>query len=292
MDFYAALTQFETTLEPKIISFVDAILPSVRLFAGAIMIVFVGYHVIKSFLGENEKLDVSTLVRPCLTLAAIVLYTQLVDLLIEKPADILNDIVIDGASKVGGGAPGSIQTQFRDKITYTQGTGGADGGGVYDIIQVHPILEFMHLIVFFIASVAGGYILFRQLIVKCIYLMLGPFVLAFSLIVGNEKILGSWFQGFISVLLWLPMLSIVQTIIILLPIETTEFSNSDIIFSMALQVVMVFIVFKVPRYANILVGQGSDMGAQAGNTIIGQVKGIPSGYIQNKMMGRSMRGKR
>ncbi|UOB16670.1 hypothetical protein [Abyssalbus ytuae] len=292
MEFYDALTNFESTLEPKILSFVTHILPSIKLLAGVIMAVFVGYHVVKSFLGENEKLDVSTLVRPCLTLAAIVLYTQLVDLLIEKPVDIVNEIVIEGASSIGGGAPGSIQTQFRENITYTQDTGGVDGGGINDIIQVHPLLEFMHLIVFFIASISGGYILFRQLIVKCIYLMLGPFVLAFSLIVGNEKVIGSWFQGFISVLLWLPLLSIVQTIIILLPVETTEFSDSDIIFSMALQVVMIFIVFKVPRYANILVGQGSELGSQAGNTIVGQIKGLPMNYLNNKMMGRSLKGKR
>ncbi|MBL3658406.1 hypothetical protein [Fulvivirga sediminis] len=292
MDFYAALTNFESTLEPKILMFVEAILPSVKMLAGVIMVIFVGYHVIKSWLGENEKLDVATLVRPCLTLAAIVLYTELVDLLIQEPISMINEIVVDGASKVGGGAPGSMQTEFRDKITYTQDAGGVDGGGIYDIIQVHPFLEFIHLIVFFIASIAGGYILFRQLIVKCIYLMIGPFALAFSLIVGNEKVLGSWFQGFISVLLWLPMLSIVQTIIILLPLETTEFSNSDIIFSMALQVVMIFIVFKVPRYANILVGQGSDLGSQAGNTILGQVKGLPNQLINNKLMGKSMRGKK
>ncbi|MBU3027530.1 hypothetical protein [Zobellia galactanivorans] len=291
MDFYAVLTDFESTLEPKILAFVDAILPSVRLLAVAIMVVFVGYHVIKSWLGENEKLDVSTLVRPCLILAALVLYTELVVLLIEKPVEIVNEIVLDGATKVGGATPGSMKL-FRDKMAYTQDTGGVDGGGVDDVIQLHPFLELIHLIVFFIASVAGGYILFRQLIVKCIYLIIGPFVLAFSLIVGNEKVIGSWYQGFISVLLWLPMLSIVQTIIILLPVETTSFSDSDIIFSMAMQVVMIFVVFKVPRYANILVGQGAEMGSQAGNTIMGQVKGFPMSVLNNRMMGRSMKGKK
>lgn len=292
MEFYAALAEFESTLQPKIISFVEAVLPSVRLLAAVIMVIYVGYHVIKSWLGENEKLDVSTLIRPCLTLAAIVLYTELSEMLIIKPIGIVNEIIIEGAGDVGGGAPGSIQNEFRDKITYTQDTGGADGGGIYDIIQVHPFLEFIHLIVFFIASVAGGYILFRQLIVKSLYLILGPFALAFSLIVGNEKVIVSWFQGFVSVLLWLPILSILQTIIILLPIESTEFSDSDIIFSMALQVVMIFVIFKIPRYANILVGQGSEFGSQAGNTIIGQVKGYPMNMLNNKMMGRSMRGKK
>lgn len=291
MDFYAALTNFESTLEPKIREFVETILPSVILLASVIMVVFVGYHVIKSFLGENEKLDVATLVRPCLTLAALALYTDLVDLLIINPINIVNEIVIDGANQVGGGAPGSLHTQFRDKITYTQDTGGAEGGGINDIIQVHPVLEFIHLMVFFIASVAGGYILFRQLIVKCIYLMIGPLALAFSLIVGNEKVIGSWFQGFISVLLWLPMLSIVQTIIILLPLETTPFSNTDILFTMALQIVMVFVVFKVPRYANILVGQGSELASQAGNTLPGQFKGLPMTYLSSKMTGRSVKGK-
>lgn len=266
MEFYAALNDFEATLRPRILEFVQEILPQVAIFAGVITIIFVGYKVVKSFLGENERLDPSTLVRPCLTLAALVLYTQLVTLLIERPIGLVNNIIEAGSTSVGGAAPGDY-TLMRDIMTHSQDTGGDDGGGVYDIIQVHPILELMHIIVFFIASVAGGYILFRQLIVKSIYLIIGPFALAFSLVVGNEQVLNKWFQGFVSVLLWLPILSIIQTILILIPIQTTEFDASDIIFSMALQVVMIFCVFKVPQYANILVVQGTSMGQQYGESI-------------------------
>ena len=289
MDVYAALNEFATTLEPKINLFLTEVLPSVRLLAAAIMFVFVGYQVMKSFMGDGEKLGMMALVRPSLILATLVLYIPLVELLAEKPVELVNDIITEGTNSIGGAAPGTLHQRFGQKMMYTQNTGGVDGGGINDIVQVHPFLEFIHLIVFFIAAMAGGYILFRQLLVKTIYVMIGPFVIAFSLIVGNERAIVNWYQGLLSILLWLPILSIIQTIIILLPLETTELTGSDIVFTIAFQVVMIFMVFKVPRYANMLVTQGADMGSQAGNTIVGQIKSGPQTWWQNRQMMKSMK---
>jgi len=287
MDFYSALNNFESLLEPQLVNFVDLILPNVSLFAAVIVAVYVAYKVIKSFLGEGERLDAATLVRPCLILASLVLYNSLVDLLIDTPVNIVNEIIAEGATSVTGATPGDLKG-MRDKMTYFQSTGGPDGGGIMDIVQVHPFFEFIHMLLYFCASVAGGYILFRQLVVKSIYLLIGPFALAFSLIVGNEKVVNSWFQGYLSVLLWLPILSIVQTIILLMPVETTNFNGEDMIFSIAIQVVMIFVVFQVPKYANILVAQGSEMGSQYGQGIKSEMQSIRN----NRAMSKSMRGEK
>lgn len=278
---YAALEQFDNILRPRINDFITTMLPNIGLFAAVIMLVFVGYKVVKSFLGENEKLDTSTLVRPCLTLAALVLYSDLVDLLIETPITLVNDIVVDAI----GIDPTNLNA-LKDQLTHTQDSGGSDGGGIFDIIQLHDFLEFFHLAIFFIGSIAGGYILFRQLIVKTIYLILGPFALAFSLIVGNERVLNNWFQGYVSVLLWLPVFSIMQGIMLEIPVTTTNFEPEDIIFSLVVQVVMIFSILKVPQFANILVAQGASMGQQYGEGMKQRAESI----VNNRSMQKSMKG--
>ena len=108
--------------------------------------------------------------------------------------------------------------------------------------------------------------MFRQLIIKSLYLIIGPFALALSLISGNEGVLAIWFQGYFSILLWLPILSIVRTIILIIPLDEVELVSIDMIFSLAFQVLLVLTVFKIPTYANILVAQGSSMGGDLGKT--------------------------
>ncbi|KAA1242584.1 hypothetical protein [Aquimarina sp. RZ0] len=281
-NFYIVLTDFENKLRPAINAFLDEILPLVIMFAGVITTIYLGYKVIRSWTGENEKLDAATLLRPCLILAALALYKPLVILLIEKPVEYVNEIVLTGAERATSKPRANFRKEVRDILTFQQNTGGPGGGGVKDLLQVHPVLEFFHLFVFFFAFIAGGYILFKQLIVKTIYLVVGPFALAFSLIVGNERTVISWFQGFFSVLLWLPILSILQTIMMLIPLQdpANAFTGKDIIFSFVLQIVMVLIILKTPQYANILVAQGSSIGQQAGGTLTSMIKNIPQTLIQ------------
>jgi hypothetical protein len=86
---------------------------------------------------------------------------------------------------------------------------------------------------------------------------LGVLILPFSLIPGNEEILKRWFFGFLAVLLWMPILRIIQTMMILIYTVDTKGMVQPLI-SVALQIVMIIFILQVPKYANLLVSGSGD----------------------------------
>ncbi|MDR4951003.1 hypothetical protein REB14_02255 [Chryseobacterium sp. ES2] len=264
------LNQYRTILKTRFDLYINESKPYVLLIAVTFTFVFVGYKVMKAMADPDEKIGRDTLLRPILTLMAITLYIPLVKLLLFDTVDILSDIVKHGAYKVTGRSAADFEQAFQTSITHVQGT-GADGNGVYDVLQINPFLELLHIIIYFLASVAGGYILLRQLLMIFVYYVLGIFVLPFSLIVSNERILKSWFFGFLSILLWEPILTILKVMIVLLPVDKTEFTN--VLLSIALQLVMIFMVLKVPHFANLLVDPES--GNKFGNKTGSVLRGLP-----------------
>ncbi len=271
MDLIQVVENFETTLRPKIENFVTEILPYAMILGSGIVFIFVGYKVMRYMANPEDRLDPYAIIQPVLVLAAMTLYKDLIDLLLLQPVDLIGQIIDAIALQTSGiNDPNNFELAFRGSITHVQST-GAEGSGVYDIMQINPFLEIIHLLIYFVASVAGGYIMFRQLITKYIYLILGVFVLPLSLIIGNQKVLSSWFFGFLSVLLWLPVLKIIKMIILLLPVTGTSFT--DVLLSVALQLVMIFTILQVPKYANMLVSQGSSIGNNVGKSVAEGIKG-------------------
>lgn len=276
MELYQALDQFRNILKIKLDLYINTAIPYVLLLCTAISFVFVGYKIMLVMTDPDEKIGKDTLIRPILTLMAITLYIPLVQLLLFDTTDIVSAIIKHAAQGVTGKSGNAFETSFQTSITHVQGT-GADGNGVYDVIQINPFIEIIHIIIYFIASIVGGYMLFRQLIMIYIYYIVGLFVLPFSLIVSNQKALQSWFLGFLSILMWEPILNIIKTIIILLPVSTTDFSN--VLLSIALQIVMIFMILKVPQFSNILIDSemSSKVGGRTGNflrSVPGKVAGL------------------
>ena len=264
------LNQYRSILQTRFDLFINESRPYVLLIAVTFTFVFVGYKVMRAMSDPDEKIGRDTLLRPILTLMAITLYIPLVKLLLFDTVDILSAIVKQGAYGVTGRSPGDFEKAFQTAITHVQGT-GADGNGVYDVLQINPFLELFHIIIYFIASVVGGYILLRQLLMIFLYYVLGIFVLPFSLIVSNERILKAWFFGFLSILLWEPILMILKVMIVLLPVGTTEFTN--VLLSIAFQLIMIFMILKVPQFANLLVDSeaGNKFSMKAGSVL----RGVP-----------------
>lgn len=262
------LNQYRSILQTRFDLFINESRPYVLLIAVTFTFVFVGYKVMRAMSDPDEKIGRDTLLRPILTLMAITLYIPLVKLLLFDTVDILSAIVKQGAYSVTGRSPGDFEKAFQTAITHVQGT-GADGNGVYDVLQINPFLELFHIVIYFIASVVGGYILLRQLLMIFLYYVLGIFVLLFSLIVSNERILKAWFFGFLSILLWEPILMILKVMIVLLPVGTTEFTN--VLLSIAFQLVMIFMILKVPQFANLLVDSeaGNNFSIKAGSVLRG-----------------------
>ena len=98
----------------------------------------------------------------------------------------------------------------------------------------------------------------QMLLANC-YLILGTLVLPLALIPGNIKIVSKWVFGFLSVLLWTPVLNIIKTIIAFAR-GTANIDWTDPIISVAYQVVLIILIFSVPKIANMLVSQGNDIG--------------------------------
>ncbi len=244
--------------------YIDQIINYAYGLAAVLMIILVGSKVITYFANPSGNLDPYTLVRPILILVALILYKPLVELLLFSPTDIIADVTENAAvyvTKVQDGE--ALEESYNSSITYIQDSNadGSDGDGVYDVLQINPFLELIHLIIFFIASVVAGYIMLRQIIYKAIYFVIGVFALPLALIPGNQDVLKKWFFGFLAVLLWLPILTILKTILILVHSNTADGGFTQVLMSICLQIVMIIAVLRVPKYANILVSAGSDSGS-------------------------------
>ncbi|RLJ30709.1 hypothetical protein CLU97_0092 [Chryseobacterium sp. 7] len=148
------LNQYRSILQTRFDLFINESRPYVLLMAITFTFVFVGYKVMRAMSDPDEKIGRDTLLRPILTLMAITLYIPLVKLLLFDTVDILSAVVKQGAYSVTGRNPGDFEKAFQAAITHVQGT-GADGNGVYDVLQINPFLELFHIIIYFVASVVG-----------------------------------------------------------------------------------------------------------------------------------------
>ena len=274
---------------PGLNGFIDAIMPYCYLLATIIMVILVATKVITYFSNPSSNMDPYVLVKPILVLSALFLYQPLVDFLIVQPVDLITGAVEAASLEATNNRN---LTSFRDAVD--QGlTAFADGDNkegvsIYDFLQVSAALEFIHLFIQIIALVIIGFILLKQLVMKAIYFMLGVLVLPLSLIPSNFEILKKWFFGFLSVLLWLPVLRIFQTIIAL--IHTAPLDGfAQPLFAVVLQVVMIYYIWNVPKYANFLVSSAGESGgsivSDGINTVstMYQIKGFSKfGKNQNK----------
>lgn len=268
MGLESIIENFDSLLDAKTLPFIIELLSYSKLLAAVLMLIFVGYKVLVYMSDPSKSIDPFILIRPVVVLAAMSLYTELVEILLFTPVELITDIVTEVANKVGGA---DIDKSFRTNMTHVQSEGG-DGNGVYNLLELHPILELIHIIIYFIASVVGGYILFTQLIMKYFYFIIGVFVLPFSLIIGNQRVLTRWFFSFLSILLWEPILYIVKLIISILPVAGTNFTN--VLYSIVLQIIMIFFVLRVPSFANLLVSEGQGNSVDSSTGMLGFMRGL------------------
>ena len=247
--------------------FVDRILGTMGSFAGVLVTIYVAYKVILYMANISSNLDPFVLVKPVSILAALGLYQELVALLIIKPIMLLQEILEDAAKAQFGS---NFDADFMTSITNTyQGTPSVPG--VFQFIGTFPVLETIHLIIYFAAMVVAYYMLMRQVIFASIYYVLGTLALPLSLIVGNQGVLGGWFFSFISIMLWGPVLIILKCIIVSINPVNNNYNWTNAIVSIALQIVMVLTILRIPSFANSLVSSGSALSSNVGDTVISTI---------------------
>ncbi len=244
----------------KINIFVDNCIRYSILLASAIMIILVTSKVITYFMNPGGNMDPYILVKPVLILAALNLYEPLVDLLLYTPVDIVTDIVETAAMRtVNAPDIDSFLRLVNSGLVAIKdvATGEADIGTIYDYLQLSTFLELFHLLVQIAALLVNGYLIMRQLLLKAVYYILGVLVLPLSLIPSNFDVLKSWFFGFLSILLWIPIIRIFQTMIVLIH-QAPVTGLVQPLFSMVLQIVMIMFLLAAPKYANFLVSGNGD----------------------------------
>ena len=292
--FFEFLSNLNETTKIQIDSLVAQLLYYSKFIAGTIALIYIIYKVIVAFINPNQPIDPQTLVRPCLILAALVLYQPLIDICIDKPEEFLSGIVNESLNNVNEGTIGSSRNQRTTNairaLTHIQDSDSNGGDGIYGLLAVFPLLEVIHFGLYLASSLVILYMLLRQFVLKTIYYVIGVFVLTFSLIPSNESALSKWFLGYLSVILWVPIMDILLGLINItqFSLEAFQVNGNSYIYSfpiitLAVQIFYLFAILKVPTYANIIVG-GSGSSAGTG------LKTLKS-FAMNKALG-SLGGKK
>jgi hypothetical protein len=247
------------------------------ILAAILMVLLVGSRIAAYFANPTKEIDPYLLVKPILVLAALSLYQPLVDLLLFTPTDIITDITEDAALHVtnADSQDSFSQIYWDSTMVVPQEDSNGDTKGIFEIMAYAVVFEWLHFLIYLVSGGVAAYIMLRQLMLKVFYFVLGIFVLPFSLIPGNEEILKRWFFGFLSVLLWIPILRIIQTIIILVHKVDYEESFSgpgilEALLNVILKIVLIFFILSVPKYANLLVSGSGDNDSNGWFVFIGR----------------------
>lgn len=267
MDFDTYIVGLDARITAKINLFLGVLHSQMAIITATLFIIYVVYKVLNYFANIDKGLDPYTLVRPCIILACVVLYKPLVEIVLIVPVKLIGDVIIDTILQVYGGDI----TQFNDKFVSGMHRVSDD---TFTVLQVNPILELFHLVLYFVGGFIANYMLIRQLVTLGVYHILGYFSMIFSLIPGNENSIKNWILTYIAVLLWRPVIYMIKYLTILTNIDSESFSSFLTI--IAIQISIVFMIFKVPKFCEFLVNGGSPLGSPIGGSPIQNAKQIGS----------------
>jgi hypothetical protein len=221
-------------------------------FAGILVLIFIVYKVALNMVNPEKGLDPYIIVRPCLILAGLILYNPLVELFMLTPMRLLTDIIKKSILDLSGVDVTGFDGRFNSSMTRTDDR-------LYDVLQINPFMELLHLLIYFVGSFVATYMLIKQSLTVAIYYIMGYFSVMFSLIPGNEKSFTNWSLSFLAILLWEPFIFILKYLVILTRIDTQGFASFFVI--VAVQISAIFLFFKIPRFCEFLINGGSPLGS-------------------------------
>lgn len=219
---------------------------------GILVLIFIVYKVTLYMINPEKGLDPYILIRPCLILAGVVLYNPLVDLFLITPMSILGEIIRESILNLSGIDATGFDGRFNSSMTRTDDR-------LYDVLQINPFMELIHLLIYFVGSFIATYMLIKQALSIAIYYIMGYFSIIFSLVPGNEKSFTNWSLSFLAILLWEPFIYILKYLVILTKIETVSFTSFFVI--LAVQISSIFLFLKVPKFCEFLINGGSPLGS-------------------------------
>ncbi len=211
----------------------------------------------------SSKTFAKALIRPLLTIAALI-FIQDHEVFEFIATDFIN-VLVKGIVNEGAQAviqPGDNQWELIGR-GLTNDFFGNDSNSTNsadvrkDYMYSNWFFEFLFLILDIVLVCVMAYLEVKQMILELIYGSMAPFILVLALLPGNEKTLEKWFFQYLSVLLWVPIMTIIRMISSVLP--AMRVSDLDIIFLLAAKLVILFAMFKIHIYAGMLVTKGSDI---------------------------------
>lgn len=268
MDFSQFLIQLSTEFTLRINSFLSILHKNITPLIGALVVIYIASKVYQYYSNLDKGLDPLVVIRPCIILALIVLYEPIVNFFLIKPTRLLNDLIVDTILQVSGGNITAFNSKFSNIMV-------ANDPNIFNALQINPMLEFLHLIIYFVAGFVANYMLLRQVINLAIYHILGYFSIIFSLIPGNENALKTWILTYLSILLWAPFIFIIKYLAILTQIDATNFKSFLAI--VAVQVSLIFLFTKVPAFCETLVNTGNPISSPISGSPINKVGQIAGG---------------
>ncbi len=242
---------------------------------GVLVLIFIVYKVTLYMVNPEKGLDPYILVRPCLILAGIALYNPLIENFMMTPMSILTQIIEEAILSLTGIDTAGFDGRFNSSMTRTDDR-------LYDVLQINPIMELLHLLIYFVGSFIASYMLIKQSLSVAVYYIMGYFSIIFSLIPGNENSFKNWSLSFLAILMWEPFIIILKYLVILTRIETVSFTSFFVI--VAVQITSIFLFFKIPRFCEFMINGGSPLGSPYSGGASSASRKISSGVSSIKSM--------
>lgn len=268
MNFDDYLIQLTIEFTSRINSFIAMLHARMTPIVGILVLLYIASKVYHYYSNLEKGLDPLVIIRPCIILVILVLYEPLVNVVMIVPTRLLTDLITDTILQVSGGDITAFNDSFSNVMV-------ANDPNIFNALQINPILEFIHLIIYFIAGFIANYMLLRQVINLAIYHILGYFSIIFSLIPGNENSFKTWALTYLSILLWGPFIFIIKYLAILTRINSTSFQSFLAI--VAIQVSLIFLFTKVPSFCENLVNTGNPNSSPLSGSPIDKVGQIAGG---------------
>lgn len=248
-------------------------------FTAALFVVGVGMKVMGSWLNLSQALYSQMLLRPVLILASIPLYNVLVDLVLITPTNAIADIMQAVGNAVpinSGGAPNNSNDYISNTCDPT-----VDAGDFFRLFFTQGIFEMLHLFFCLFSSAIVLIMTFRLLISSAVFHVIGPIAISMSLYPGNEGNISKWFYGYMSVLLWYPLIVIHVALLAytkasLGPSYGKGDSNQFIDFGafIIIDILIVYAIFQIPKMSAYIVSGHAAAEGTAGKTTRSFIKGI------------------
>jgi len=268
MNFDDYLIQLSNEFMSRIDSFISVLHARIAPIIGILVLIYIASKVYQYYSNLEKGLDPLVVIRPCIILAIVVLYEPLVDLVLIRPTRLLTNLITDTILQISGGDITAFNSSFSNVMVATD-------SNIFNALQINPILEFIHLIIYFIAGFIANYMLLRQVINLAIYHVLGYFAIIFSLIPGNENSIKTWILTYLSILLWAPFIFIIKYLAILTRIDSTSFQSFLAV--VAIQVSLIYLFTKVPAFCETLVNTGNPISSPISGSPIDKVGQIAGG---------------